>query len=280
MKKLLYLFILAGSMLISSCESMISDVDIDPGKPKMVVNSYLYPGMDTVHVFLTLSKPLYTITNNTSYERQPITDAQVSIIHQDVSYSLIYNPNTRDYISNSLSIQTGNTYQLRVVSSSGEVVTASCTIPVQSPPEIEITSIQRPLLNSYERIINFRFQDLEGLGDYYRVTGGFKYQYGPSPQDYWFDPIYMQAGEEFVSDQNRDGEFFIYKTNRLYVGDQNNKVYIYLSKTDKHYHKYHQSVFNFEGENPFAEPVPVYSNIEGGLGVFASFYQTVIEVDL
>lgn len=280
MKKLLFFFILAGSVYFTSCDSMITDVDIDPGPPKIVVTSYLYPGMDTVGVFLTYSRPLYTITDYTTYEGQPITDAQVSITHQDVSYALIYDPNTRQYINHMLDILPGNTYQLQVVSANGEVVTASCTIPAQSPPEIEITSIQRPLLNSYERIINFRFLDLNGTGDYYRVTGGYKYQYGPMPQDYWVERIYMQTGEEFVSDQNRDGEFFIYKTNRLYVGEQNNKVYLILAITDDHYYNYHQSVYNFEGDNPFAEPVPVYSNIEGGLGVFASYYQTNLEIDL
>jgi len=54
----------------------------------------------------------------------------------------------------------------------------------------------------------------------------------------------------------------------------------FLALTDIHYYNYHRSVFNFDGENPFSEPSPVYSNIEGGLGVFAAFNGSTIEVDL
>jgi hypothetical protein len=47
---------------------------------------------------------------------------------------------------------------------------------------------------------------------------------------------------------------------------------IYLLNTDKAYYDYQKSLEKYNsGEDPFTEPSPVYSNISGGLGIFAAY---------
>jgi hypothetical protein len=47
---------------------------------------------------------------------------------------------------------------------------------------------------------------------------------------------------------------------------------IYLLSTDKPYYDFHKSLENYSlGDTPFAEPSFVYSNVKGGLGIFASY---------
>ena len=58
---------------------------------------------------------------------------------------------------------------------------------------------------------------------------------------------------------------------------------IFVAITDKAYYQYNKSVGSGRGlnnDNPFAEPVLTYSNINGGLGIFAGYNMTRVDVDL
>jgi hypothetical protein len=33
---------------------------------------------------------------------------------------------------------------------------------------------------------------------------------------------------------------------------------------------FHQSIFNYTGDDPFSEPTQIYTNVTNGLGVFAA----------
>ncbi|MBD0254725.1 MAG: DUF4249 family protein, partial [Cytophagales bacterium] len=57
-------------------------------------------------------------------------------------------------------------------------------------------------------------------------------------------------------------------------------LYAYLLHTDRAYFEYHRTLRANADSNPFAEPVLLYSNVEGGLGVFAAFNRTTLEVKL
>jgi hypothetical protein len=47
---------------------------------------------------------------------------------------------------------------------------------------------------------------------------------------------------------------------------------IYLLSTDKPYYDFHKSLENFSlGDSPFSEPSFLYNNVNGGLGIFASY---------
>jgi hypothetical protein len=52
-------------------------------------------------------------------------------------------------------------------------------------------------------------------------------------------------------------------------------------ETDADYYKYHTSLNSYSGtDEPFTEFSPVYSNVEGGFGVFASYvrYKKVLKL--
>jgi hypothetical protein len=58
-------------------------------------------------------------------------------------------------------------------------------------------------------------------------------------------------------------------------------LYLRFYETDMHYYKFHTSArnyFYYDDDMPFAESVRIYSNIEGGLGVFGGY--SVIELNL
>ena len=47
-------------------------------------------------------------------------------------------------------------------------------------------------------------------------------------------------------------------------------VYNEVMRVTEPYYLYYESLRNFNDDNPFVEPTPVYTNINGGLGIFAS----------
>ena len=52
-------------------------------------------------------------------------------------------------------------------------------------------------------------------------------------------------------------------------------IYLQLLNTDISYYEFHRSLRQQRGDTPFTEPSLVYTNVEGGLGVFAGYNQSV-----
>jgi hypothetical protein len=67
------------------------------------------------------------------------------------------------------------------------------------------------------------------------------------------------------------------------VGDHDlKKVFVELRTITKEYYKYHSSLARqlIVRQDPFAEPVPIFNNIEGGFGNFSGFSPDVISSNL
>jgi hypothetical protein len=266
------------------CESMISDVAVPESKPKLVINSYISAENDTLKVNIQESRPLYVPSSNYEFGYPVVTDATVKISDGSKSITLIYNDIQKKYIaiSDVFNIEPGSTYYLEVTTPRGDLATSRCTIPVSVIPEIEITNIET--FNDYgyiEKVVSFRFKDVAGEGDFYHVQAGILYvtEFGED----FMGETYLEKGEPFESDVNKDGSYFLYKTGRIggQVPNQTSlHIYIFIGVTDENYFNYHRSVTNFQDDNPFSEPTPVYTNITGGLGVFGSYSGRIISINL
>jgi hypothetical protein len=74
----------------------------------------------------------------------------------------------------------------------------------------------------------------------------------------------MDGKRIFVKTEQNFSEFFM-APDSLFLN-------IYVLNTEKSYFLFHKSLKNYKnGENPFSEATPVYSNINGGFGVFTSY---------
>jgi hypothetical protein len=273
--KIIRIFAIAFSFLsLSSCENMISDVDVPESLPKLVIHSIISPESDFIKVKVMKSRPLYVQNPYYSYDEQfPVIKNASVRISDGVNSMLIPYDVTKDTYSLSadeFEILPSKTYYLEVTAPGGYSVTSECTIPSALPPAIEITSIEE--VEEYGQtgyLANFRFQDIAGTGHFYSVTVATSYGDEFYEGEYFYD-LYLSRGEPYTSDKNKDGEFFTYKTSSIYTPvERETKIVIFLSVTDKEFYNYHKSVWNFEGDNPFQEPAPIFTNIEGGLGIFA-----------
>jgi len=274
------LFFILIPLSFLSCESMISDVDAPTTEPKLVVHCYLRPNSDSVVVYVNQSQPLFSSRPIFSYEPLVVMDATVKISDGNFVKTLDFDIFRRRYFSTEMEIEAGKTYWLTVESALG-TVRSHCTLPAKDPPQIEILSVENNPGEPNEKRINFRFRDGVGEGDFYRVTARSFQQYGERPEDGYLEDIWMQMGEEFITDKFKDGDFYVYRTGWIQAGFFTDRVVdICVSITDEPYFNYHRSVFNFDSGNPFSEPSPVYTNIESGLGVFAGYSSSVVQVNL
>lgn len=125
----------------------------------------------------------------------------------------------------------------------------------------------------------YRTIDIEGL------TPGWACGY-PESDDAPVDPINLEGNsgkecEEFiVTDRLFDGKNYTWSgnTTRGVRTDGRNELLLVLSSLSKDYYRYRHSLErNYYHNDPLTnEPFPVYSNIEGGLGVFAGYTNTYL----
>ncbi len=264
---------------ISACDSMESEVDVPATDPKLVVYSYISPDQDSVKVWVTQSVPLYTTHPYFSDQYPPITDATVTISDGTQTFPLQFSAAIGQYFTTDFQPQSGATYSLEVITPRNQKATAQCTVPNTAIPVIEFISIEQDPTETQLRALTFGIQDAAGNGNYYRVSAAIYYHYEGMSEAY-FNKIYFDKGEEFISDINNNGGVFIYKTGWIYPGAPTDKLEISVFITDENYFNYHRTINTYQDENPFSEPTPVYSNINGGLGVFAAYRNSITEIDL
>lgn len=253
---------------------MISDVDVPESLPKLVIHSVISPQSEFIKVKVMKSRPLYVQNPYHSYDEQfPVIDNASVHISDGVNSRVIPYDAARDIYflsADEFEIVPSKTYYLEVTAPGGYSATAECTIPSDMPPAIELISVEE--VEEYGQIgllANFKFQDITGPGHFYSVTVASSYGDEFYEGEYLYD-LWLSRGEPYTSDKNKDGEFFTYKTSNIYTPvERETKIIIFLSVTEQEFYNYHKSVWNFEGDNPFREPAPIFTNIEGGLGIFA-----------
>jgi len=254
-------FVLIISFLYS-CEKE-ADITLPSAESELVVYSLLSP-QHTTSVNVSLSQPLYNNVNSNEYP--PVTNALVTINDGQATYTLsqVYlsgQPTGIYFIpSTQMPVVAGETYHLTVTTPDGKNVTAETTVPeINSSLAYAIASTNNPNMPNEYFFETFWEDDLGE--DYYKIY------FDVSLSDYTY----------YVSDAGNDGNVLTKKFNVLRFPNSNDPLY--LSHISKEYFIYQKKIEQLPiGTNPFAEPVQMYSNINGGYGVFGSFNEYIIHV--
>lgn len=268
--------------LFTSCESMISEVEVPSADPKIVVTGYLSPEDDTISISVRKSRPLYVQSQGWDDQFPYVNNATVTLSDGSNSVILPYYSQSACYKipSSFMPIIQGKTYFLEVTTPEGHKATSSCTVPDGTVPDVEITSIDTISQYGSNFKVGLRFRDIPGNGNFYRIGVGKKINYEFYEESY-FEEIGFERGENLISDKNKEDEYFYLKTYEIYQYDSNSSLlYISLLLTDENYYNYHRSIYSYEGDNPFSEPSPVFTNINGGLGIFAAVNGKITEFNL
>jgi hypothetical protein len=286
MKPSAYLHLLAFLLLSLSfpaCEKDITDSVKINTKPDLVVNAFISPQDTAFEVRVTKSRPV--VGKVISAEEARVKDATVRIFRGSQSVLLTYHPERQVYRAPTalLPVLAGQTYTLQVSTPDKYAVTGSCTVPVTDGvaiTEVRHTKQQKSVEHGRdheEHTFSYKWQDAPGRENYYHPIAVIENE---NPQNHLRTrQILFNADKPFFSDEKKDGLVFSSsQTFDYWPSPQSHRItalQFNLAVTDRAYFRYHQSLEQHQDAdgNPFAEPVLVYSNVTGGLGIFAAYNQ-------
>lgn len=276
MKNLITL--LALSLIFLSCEKEI-DYEIPNPGDKIVVSSRLEDGLSpkiyiSTSVYSMLAREprtsniytakLYSDAPNSPFELQAVLDS-------NNLFDSLY------YYTTANTIEAGKNYRLEVSAPNLEPVSAQTGVP-------QITLIENVRFDTVTRDLRFNFIDKASTSNYYIV----ELRSVNSPF-----PLFISTADpslEFFSfnqDPFGEGESRTYGTeafldDNLFNGQRkeinirledfadNYRFYVYLHSISESYYRFRltQAAGDFS-ENPFSEPVQIFSNVSGGYGIIA-----------
>jgi len=269
-------------LIATSCEKKIKDGILPGFESKLVVTSFLSPADEISRIVVTSNRPVYG-------ELKPYpSPGKVSCRISDGEKEINLKSTEKGYEFNRQEMQVicGKTYCIQIVNEEGLSITAKCTVPMSFKNDIIIDTFSVPeeIVTRYGteryRILNgiVKFMDQPLNENYYHIVGKVVdyfnqyYSFDVRTEDIWIENDLFTDREKI-----KDGMISIPVNLTGSIGSADNYidssfVKIYLLDTERSYFLYHKSIFDYkDDDNPFTEPTPVFSNIEGGLGIFTSY---------
>ena len=287
MKTLNILALLACSALLWACEKEIP-LDIEDAQPKIVVNS-LFDTDSTWVVEVSKSRNIL----EEDAELSLLTNASVRLLNPDGTTEIMQHEGDGIFTSPSTP-QRGNTYRLEVDAPDLESVWAENTLD----NGVEVVSIDTSSTTEWDARLYelaIRIKDVPNVRNFYNIKlrGQFwEYIWNDNTQELDSSLVYgtlFFTSEDPVltgSESFFDGDFFGQRgasfNDDLFEGGERTvviEVYswnqelidVTVSSGSEEFYLYEVSygLYQESRDNPFAQPVQVYTNANNGLGIFA-----------
>jgi Domain of unknown function (DUF4249) len=299
MKKII--LAIATIAIFISCEKTVI-VDVPVAAPKLVVNGIVQAN----NVFAVNVGKSEAVLSSTGANSFKVTNATVQLYENGLlKDSFLYNSTNNNYVAkNGTLALTGKTYKLTAAVNGFTTVDAETT----TPSNIAIQSITR-IVNARtdangntQDEVKIKFADNGNETNYYLFK--IKKPYYNNGAQVLYDIIYCIKSNDvdidrtsnsdptdinscidrefLMTDKNFNGgtktiTLFIDSYNLTeYINPFNQKKYktiVEINSIAKNYYNYRRSLQTYRDneDNPFSEPVLVYSNINNGYGIFSSF---------
>ena len=296
--------VIMALLSLSSCETLVNNIAL-PYEEKLVLQSFICPQDTMIEISLTTNQPVIGVINEGEDRYPVLKDAVITLSdgtrtvtakYQQITYlDYIEVDSTGHYKENFLTkdryvistkdipIVAGATYTM-IAKARGKEVKAKCTVPTQ---RVQRTAINPSLTTGYDRnnkaypALIVRVLDFASTVNYYAV-GAFYYENMrvlDAQNRFVVVRRFVNSRQEYMTDAGQDGmtlatqPMLLNTTNDLNVVSRNAEIYVAV--TDYPYYQFNISVDKVRrsGRNPFSEPVLTYTNVENGLGVFASYQQ-------
>ncbi|MEN8122732.1 MAG: DUF4249 domain-containing protein [Bacteroidota bacterium] len=281
MKYLKYISsVLIGSIVFASC---IKTVELDfEVETKPTFNCILNPD-STIKANLTESRAI-----DGTEEIVGIENAKIRLLEEDKLIGILTDIGSGNYIFNYFP-ESGKTYSVEINVNNYPVLIATTTVPEQTKFKLN----EKPVNDGSN--ITVEIHDEPGPDFYwyysYSIANRYGYKYIStlySLYSPYFDDFNKQIEPESrygyqylymirISDQNSDGKVLEWEMyNR--ISDIYDDYRIFMT-VDRHYDQYLKTSIQMRMQEnqtvALNEPVPIYSNVENGYGVFGSNVVTI-----
>lgn len=283
-----YLILFSFIIFLISCEKTLKyNFDIPENEKKIVVNSVLCP--DSL-VKVNISKSMSIRENNNSF--QYLDNAEAKLFENDVLIETLHYTKNGNYFSSDFKPEENKKYEIKVSVPNMNNVDANTVIPAKT----NIISVDTLTVIDHEYEydekkleFNIKFKDNIEIDNYYQIECRYSYKEIYGDEDVFYKD-YIEADEEILNIQNIDGtilledkiiageDFNLKFRVPIYIFTEQIKEYrIYLNSISKEYYLYlvTRSAQEETEDNPFAEPVQVFNNINNGCGICGSYSSDV-----
>jgi hypothetical protein len=249
----------------------VENVNLPKSKPKLVIGCFISPQDTILKATVTNNFPIGSVVTGNGL----VKDASVILSDGNSSINLNYTDSSESYTvpANLFMITPGKTYYLTITTPSGLTAKAQCTIPPTKNTSLDF-SIDSVPSNYYGGYYHIKptWTDILGETNYYRIYAELEnrdvyYSY------VYYNSFYSNNGDlDVITDSNNDGQKMSIKYLECYYSHYGYKSTIntYLLTIDKNYYEFERTSQSY-ADDPFSDPVNIYTNIEGGLGVFAGY---------
>ena len=292
-------FLLIGLIIVyCSCEKIIEMKETDTGK-QLVVNSIICP--DSIFR-VQLSTTMPVLDSSQSYY---LPDRSVEVYENDLLVKTLRHKYEGYYFDSDFYPKSGKRYRIRILK--GTVQEAEATTFIPSPVPIKgLTTDESIKQWGKALVINVSFADPASAVNYYRIslrertrlavkdeknqivyktvinyrwidsgTNSILRGMGEIPEDQIVNN-HSENDYSIFADKVINGKDYIlvvftnYFDDKIVVESLMNVLFQSISPEYFYYLK-SRTLYNQVNNNPFAEPVRIYSNIVNGTGIFAGF---------
>lgn len=283
---------------ILSCEKAV-DIDVPFETPKLVLNGFLNPDSSiSVHV----SKSQFILDEA---ELQNITDATVRVYEEGQFLGDLKHKENGLYKLEGIFPKAGKEYTIQAEKSGFASVKAQQTVlEAVTPLNLKMDTLQADEYGQSQVKIEFEVKDPaeeknfyfirifeKGIGVFYTYEGDtIEEPYFNSPNLESPDPILESYCPTWngcgllISDDYFDGKSYrlklIAKAYYSYRDTKNQEFYLVFYHVPESFYLFYKTLENNRntGDNPFAEPAKVFTNVEGGYGLWSSISPTVVQL--
>ncbi|QDH79725.1 DUF4249 domain-containing protein [Echinicola soli] len=288
------IFYLVLSVAMFGCETVV-DVDLPIERPSVVVNA------NFSHDSIPVAKVVFSkhILDN-SNEYLPIKDATVLLSDGQNQVPLFFNEEEGIYSNTNVVINEGRRYTLDVDVPGYDRVTGTDSIPVS----VELRDViyeGENYIDEWDQQQNITLVFNDPPGENYflvKAISSFESKYVDTEGDSVFyknvhyvdleakNPVYQHEFSNYYSvmfdDKLFEGEevrFDLVSSGSSFGEDSESAVDVYLYSVSKAYYEFYTTygLQNWNADDPFAQPVQVFTNIQGGLGIITGRSSSVFK---
>ena len=289
MKSYHFIIICAFSFLLSSCDEDFFEqtvqIDVPEHSPQLAVTSQLVAGDSSLWAYVTHSQGILENGQADLIDNATVEIYKDGLLLESLSFLErgLYLKDLGEAFSDAPA-----EYQLKVSADGYDPVEATQQMPTAVPIISATYDPEGALDIDGERVdeVSIEFEDPAGEENYYRASVFI--QTGNWSQEVYLhqlDPI----AEQFDRDQYLKDNTFAGKKYTWRVGfypwflDPNTeyKIFVRLFAVSRDQYFYERSVYLAQeaDDNPFAEPVIIYGNMEGGQGVFSLSVKSEVVIE-
>ncbi len=274
-------------LLASGCQKAIT-VEQQPYTEKISIESLLQPGT-IPRVYVNRTVPFFVATETQTPSSLFVPDAEVvmasggevDIFRADSTFNRFFCRWEPFYVGN-IEIRADTQYELRVTHR-GRTYTATTTtnVPAVRIDSVSYTSAFTDIYGGHEGVIvdfvdlpnqdnQYRFYTTRPLHNKHETTDDLEYASTCLPDGEFVEVT--EVGRFVYFDDNLDGAPVRFVAEPAYTQFEGDESLVYVQSLDE------QAAFFYDtldrqheaNINPFTEPVFLYTNIEGAIGVFGA----------